>query len=75
MSDLYNENTGELVREVICKITSVLNDNKYHIEFNGETHTVAEWSRITGINHITLYSRIFQKGWSIERALTDKSTL
>lgn len=37
MSDLYNENTGELVREVTCKITSVLNDNKYHIEFNGET--------------------------------------
>ena len=43
--------------------------NRY-IEFNGETHTMAEWSRIKGINYSTLSSRINKKGWSIERALT-----
>lgn len=48
--------------------------NRY-IEFNGETHTMAEWARITGIKYATLASRIITKGWSIERALTDKSTI
>ena len=28
------------------------------ITYNGETHTIAEWSRILGIKYPTLYSRI-----------------
>lgn len=47
----------------------------HYVTYNGETHTIAEWSRITGINPSTLNSRITTKGWTIERALTDKSTL
>ena len=39
------------------------------IEFNGEKHTVAEWSRITGITASALYHRLW-RGWSVEDALT-----
>jgi hypothetical protein len=39
------------------------------ITFNGETHTITQWSRITGINKGTLRDRI-EAGWSEERALT-----
>lgn len=39
------------------------------IEYNGERHTVTEWSRILGIRDCTLYSRI-TNGWSIDRVMT-----
>ena len=45
------------------------------ITYNGETHTIAEWSRIQNINYYTLVARINRYGWSIEKALTNKSTL
>lgn len=41
------------------------------IEYKGETHTISEWARITKINVHTLSNRI-NRGWSIERALTEK---
>lgn len=43
--------------------------NRY-IEYNGETHTLSEWSRITGISASAIRSRIDKRGWSVERALT-----
>ncbi len=36
---------------------------------NGETHTIAEWSRITGIGTATLQYRKYQK-WSDDKILT-----
>lgn len=39
------------------------------IEFNGESHTLAQWAEIKGLNIPTLFMRL-QYGWSIERALT-----
>lgn len=45
--------------------------NRY-IEFNGETHTMAEWAKITGINYQTLRTRLDRYKWSIERSLTEK---
>lgn len=36
--------------------------NRY-IEYNGETHTVAQWSEITGINRNTIIKRL-NMGWS-----------
>lgn len=45
--------------------------NRTHcIEFNGEIHSLMEWSEITGINYGTLQKRI-KLGWTIEKALTE----
>lgn len=45
------------------------NTSRNHlITYNGETHTIAEWSRIRGIPYNTLNGRIF-KGVDIKKAL------
>lgn len=46
--------------------------NNRKIEYNGETHTLAEWGRITGIKSSVIQSRIDRYNWSIEEALTRK---
>ena len=40
-----------------------------NLTVNGETHCIAEWSRITGIKATTLYSRIYKYKWSPEKAV------
>jgi hypothetical protein len=40
------------------------------IEFNGETRALSMWSELVGIPRIALWKRIFQRGWSVEKALT-----
>lgn len=47
--------------------------NNLLIDFNGEKHTLAEWSEITGINRATIKSRL-NAGWTIEKALTTKGS-
>lgn len=42
--------------------------NRY-ITFNGKTHTLKQWSEITGIHPKTISTRI-DRGWTIEEALT-----
>lgn len=44
--------------------------NNHIIEFNGERHTMAEWSRISGVEYHKLKDRINKCGWDVERALT-----
>lgn len=39
------------------------------IEYNGEKHTLKEWSRITGQPYMRLYMRLWKYGMSIEEAL------
>jgi hypothetical protein len=39
------------------------------LTFNGETHCLAEWAAVTGVNSMALRSRL-RKGWAVERALT-----
>lgn len=39
------------------------------IECNGAVHTVAEWSRLTGLSHSCIYTR-WRNGWTAEQALT-----
>lgn len=39
-----------------------------HIEHDGESHTLAEWSRITGVNALTIAYRL-NVGWSVSDAL------
>ena len=38
--------------------------------WNGESHTLSEWSRITGVPSSTLHNRIGKLGWTVERALS-----
>jgi hypothetical protein len=47
--------------------------NNKELTYNGETHCVAEWGRITGIPHQTITSRL-RYGWTIEETLTTKQT-
>lgn len=44
-------------------------ENNVYIEYNGVTHTQAEWSKITGISRYAIYYRL-EHGWSVERTLT-----
>lgn len=44
----------------------------YKIEYNGQTHSPAEWSRIIGISEVTIKNRIFKQGMTIEEAFTVK---
>jgi hypothetical protein len=46
-------------------------DNIY-VECEGETHTISEWSRITGIKYGTLYNRIVNLMWEPKKALNKK---
>jgi hypothetical protein len=40
------------------------------LSFNGEEKTLSEWSALVGIPRQALWKRIFQRGWTIEKALT-----
>jgi hypothetical protein len=44
------------------------------IEYKGETKTLTEWSEKLGINRFTLYHRIYKRGWTIDRAFTEKAS-
>lgn len=39
------------------------------LTYNGETHTIAEWARILGVDYHALYSRV-DGGWTIEEIMT-----
>ena len=39
-------------------------------EMNGETHTLREWSKISGIGYNTLYMRIYRTGMTIQQAVS-----
>lgn len=42
----------------------------HKLTFRGDTKTLSEWADIVKISRITLYKRIFRRGWSIEKAFT-----
>ena len=44
--------------------------NNHRFEFNGESLTLPQWSRKTGIKRSTLSMRVFKSKWTIEEALT-----
>lgn len=43
--------------------------NNHWINYNGEIHTMMEWSKIIGINYSTLRRRV-NAGWDIKKAFT-----
>ena len=48
--------------------------HNHFITYNGETHSMTEWSRILNLSFHLLSNRINRYGWSVERAFeTPKS--
>ena len=43
--------------------------NTIRLAYNGETHTISEWSKITGLSYETIYERIRCYGYSVPKAL------
>lgn len=43
--------------------------NNRYIEFNGTSHTLGEWSEITGIRLATIWARL-NNGWDVKITLT-----
>lgn len=44
--------------------------NNCYYTYNGNAHTIREWSLITGLSYRTIYTRIHKFKWDIERTLT-----
>lgn len=42
--------------------------NNCLIEYNGETHTITEWSELLNINVHTIRGRLFSLGWDTDKA-------
>lgn len=55
-----------------AKVQSNNRRSNHFLEFRGETHTIKEWSEITGIKNSTIERRLNEYGWSIEDSLTIK---
>jgi hypothetical protein len=58
-----------------CRWVTVIeqanNTRRNHIlNYNGQSKTIAEWARITGIKPDTIQHRI-RRNWTVERALTE----
>ena len=45
--------------------------NNHLITYNGETHTMMEWSRLLNIEYDLIRNRL-KRGWSVKKALTRK---
>ena len=43
--------------------------NNRYLTYNNETHTLGEWSEITGIKLSTIWARL-NRGWTAEETLT-----
>lgn len=57
-------------RWVSQKVQQNNRTNNTIYSFNGEEHTLSEWSDITGIGRSTLSARILKLKWSVEKALS-----
>ena len=51
-------------------LTTPVKPAERRIEFNGQTHSLAEWADKLGIDRVTLQNRLDLLGWTVERALT-----
>lgn len=71
--DKYRELYELPVRQVIKKAEDTHEPRMHYVrrvyEAFGQTHTMAEWARITGLSYQTIYSRI-DRGMEIEQALS-----
>lgn len=66
--DVKGNYCPENCRWVSYKIQGNNKNNNRLIEFNGEIHTLSEWSEIVGIKPSTLWKRL-KNGWELSEAL------
>lgn len=71
--DPWGDYCKENCRWLLPKENSRNKTNQSMLTFDGKTLCLAEWADVTGINSGTILSRL-DKGWSVERALTEKTT-
>jgi hypothetical protein len=68
------DNSGDYAPGNCHWTTRIVNSNNrrdnVRIEWRGESLTVPEWSRRTGLQATAIYQRINKLGWTVERALT-----
>ncbi len=72
--DRVNNNAGYSPDNCIWRTLKQQCNNRssnHFVEYNGESHTLTEWSELTGIKKDTLRRRIFVYNWTVERALTE----
>lgn len=43
--------------------------NNKRITIGNSTHTIAEWSKISGVSQTTIWARIFKYGWNSEKSV------
>lgn len=66
---IFRLNNGWLAEDALTTPVNTNHSIGRLLEYNGETRSIAEWSRVTGILSSTLHSRL-EQGWPVEIALT-----
>jgi hypothetical protein len=68
--DTNGDYCPENCRWVSCKVQANNKTNNRLVEWNGDIHTLSEWSDIVGIPFNIIASRYYSYGWTIEDALS-----
>lgn len=67
--DVNGNYCPENCRFVNAKSQSNNRTNTYYLTIDGETHSLSEWSDITGIKYHTIFTRINKLHWNPKKAL------
>lgn len=67
--DANGDYCPENCRWVNSKVQANNKRSSHFLSYNGETHTISEWSKITNIGYHAIWRRI-KNGWDVKRALT-----
>lgn len=54
----------------VDKALTTPTDRVSYVRWNGESRTIPDWARVTGIPKSVLYARINQLGWPVEKSFT-----